>query len=305
MQDKDSLLVSIIMNCYNGEKYLREAIDSIYAQTYQDWEVVFWDNASTDNSASIAKSYDERIKYYLASETTPLGEARNFALNKSSGEYVAFLDCDDIYLPDKLEQQAKLMQSRDYAMCYGSVAVIDESGKEIKKAIVKNKSGNVFPSLLRRYEINMQTVMLKKDFLISNQISFNTDMSYCPDHNLFMTIASKADVGVISDVISKYRIVSNSLSKKTIDIAPQEYRLTLDEISKNNPTLRQKLSSDFNCAYSKAKYYEIVADIYNNNKGQARHKLRAIYTSKIEYFLLYLLLFMPISNKLILKLLGR
>jgi len=298
-------LVSILMNCFNGERYLREAIDSIISQTYQNWEIVFWDNASTDNSAGIVKSYDERIKYYLAPETTPLGEARNLALKKASGQYIAFLDCDDIYLPDKLEQQVGLMQSKGYVMCYGSVAIIDENGKLIKKDIVKNKSGNVFSSLLIRYEINMQTVMLKKDFVVSNQLSFNIDMSYCPDHNLFMTIASKADVGVITAIVAKYRIVSNSLSKKTIDIAPQEYRLTLDEISKSNPVLRQQLSNDFDCAYNKAKYYEIVADIYNNNKEQARYKLRTIFTSKIEYFLLYLLLFMPISNKLILKLLGR
>ena len=301
----DTPLVSILMNCFNGERYLNEAIDSIYAQTYQNWEVVFWDNASTDRSASIAKGYDKRIKYYLAPETTPLGEARNLALEKSDGQYIAFLDCDDIYLPDKLEQQVNLMQSKDYAMCYGSVVIIDENGNLIKKNFVKNKSGNVFSSLLRRYEINMQTVMLKRDFVISNHLSFNTSMSYCPDHNLLMTIASKVDVGVITDVVAKYRIVSNSLSKKTIDIAPQEYRLTLDEISKNNPTLRKQLSNDFDCAYDKAKYYEIVADIYNNNKGQARYKLKTILNSKIEYFLLYLLLFMPVSNKLILKLLKR
>jgi glycosyltransferase involved in cell wall biosynthesis len=122
-------LVSILMNCFNGEKYLNEAIDSIYAQTYQNWEIVFWDNASTDRSASIAKGYDKRIKYHLAPENTPLGEARNLALKKASGQYIAFLDCDDIYLPDKLEQQVKLMQSKEYVMCYGSVAVIDESGK--------------------------------------------------------------------------------------------------------------------------------------------------------------------------------
>ena len=120
-----------------------------------------------------------------------------------------------------------------------------------------------------------------------------------------MTIASRVDVGVIPDVVAKYRMVSDSLSKKTIDIASQEYRLTFDEISKSNPILRQQLSNDFDCAYNKAKYYDVVADIHNNNNKQARYKLKAIFTSKIEYFLLYLLLFMPISNKLILRLLGR
>lgn len=300
-----SPLVSIIMNCYNSEKFLRESIESVYNQTYANWEIIFWDNASVDYSAKIAKSYDRRIKYYFAPKTTPLGEARNLALRKASGDYVAFLDCDDLYLTDKLEKQVKLMQVKGYAMCYGSVAIINESGKEIKKKIVKNKSGNVFSCLLRHYEINMQTVMLKKDFVVSNQLSFNSNMTYCPDHNLFMKIASKADVGVINDVIAKYRIVSNSLSKKSIEIAPQEYRFTIDEISKSNPILRQQLSKDFDYAYKKAKYYEIVADIYNNNMLQARCKLRAIFTSKIEYFFLYLLLYMPISNKLILKLLGR
>ena len=298
-------LVSIVMNCYNGEKYLEEAIDSIYNQTYNNWEIIFWDNASTDETARIAQSYDHKIKYYLATKNTPLGEARNLALNKASGKYIAFLDSDDIFLSDKLKLQVRLMQEKDYAMSYGSVVTINENGKEIKKDIVKNISGNVFSGLLRRYEINMQTVMLKKDFIVANQLSFNTNMSYCPDHNLFMKIASKVHVGVINNVISKYRIVENSLSKKTINLASQEYRHTLDEISKSNPKLRQQFSRDFFYAYNKAKYYEIVADIYNNKKQQARYKLREICTFKIEYFLLYLLLFMPVPKKLILKLLGR
>ena len=96
-------LVSIIMNCYNGEKFLKEAIDSIYAQTYSNWEIIFWDNASTDDSACIAKSYDDRLKYHLAQETTPLGEARDLALKKINGKYISFLDCDDIWLPKKLK----------------------------------------------------------------------------------------------------------------------------------------------------------------------------------------------------------
>ena len=82
VHESQTPLVSIIMNCYNGAKFLEEAIDSIYTQTYSNWEIVFWDNASTDDSASIAKSYDDRLKYHLALETTPLGEARDLALKK-------------------------------------------------------------------------------------------------------------------------------------------------------------------------------------------------------------------------------
>ena len=74
MLNKDFPLVSIAMNCYNSDEYLQEAIDSVYAQSYSNWEIIFWDNASTDGSVNIVKSYDGRIKYYLVPKITPLGE---------------------------------------------------------------------------------------------------------------------------------------------------------------------------------------------------------------------------------------
>ena len=74
--------VSIVMNCLNGEKYLRESIDSVYGQTYKNWEIIFWDNNSTDKSAEIANSYDSRLRYFKGELTISLGAARNKALEK-------------------------------------------------------------------------------------------------------------------------------------------------------------------------------------------------------------------------------
>lgn len=298
-------LVSIIMNCYNSEQFLKEAIDSIYSQTYQNWEIIFWDNASTDNSSNIANSYDNRVKYYLALETVLLGKARNFALEKATGEYIAFLDCDDVYLPDKLEQQVELMQSKDYAMCYGSAVFIDENGNEIKKNFVKNKSGNIFSNLLSHYEINMQTVMLRRGFLINNQLHFNDGLSYCPDYHLFMTIASKADVGVIIDIIAKYRIVSNSLSKKSINIAGSEVKFTLDELLENTPVLQKNFPKGFLHAYAKARYYEIIKNIISGNRYYAIYLLKSICFVRYEYSVIMILLIMHVPLKIILKLLNR
>ena len=80
-------LISVIINCYNGEKYLREAIDSVINQTYQNWEIIFWDNQSTDSSKQIVTSYkDNRIHYFCAPTHTSLGEARNLAVEKANGE---------------------------------------------------------------------------------------------------------------------------------------------------------------------------------------------------------------------------
>ena len=298
-------LVSILMNCYNGEKYLCEAIDSICSQTYNNWEVIFWDNASTDDSSNIAQSYDERVKYHLAPKTTPLGEARNLALKKTTGKYVAFLDCDDIYLPDKLEKQVQLMEKSSYAMCYGSVITINEKGEEIRRITVKNRSGRLIGELLNHYEINMQSVMLRRSILLKDQLSFATNLKYCPDHNLFMDIACRYQVGVMQNFTVKYRVLDDSLSKKTIDIVASEVKFTLDIIGKRDPVLKQEFAKEFDQAYKKLHYYEAVAAIYKNDRRHARQELKFIISSKIEYLLLYLLLFLPLSNHKILKILGR
>ncbi len=158
-------LVSIIMNCYNSDRFLREAIDSVYAQTYKNWEIVFWDNASDDKSGEIAQSYDEKIKYFRAETTAPLGEARNLALQKAEGKYIAFLDCDDLYETDKLQKQVELMESSDFAMCYGGVITIHEDGRVKKQSKARSKSGFLLGNMLKKYEINMQSVLLRKSAL--------------------------------------------------------------------------------------------------------------------------------------------
>jgi glycosyltransferase involved in cell wall biosynthesis len=301
----ESPLVSIIINCYNGDRFLEKAIDSIYLQNYSNWEIIFWDNCSTDNSANIALSYDERVKYHRAVQTTPLGEARNLAQKESTGKYIAFLDCDDLYLPEKLEKQVRLMEASSYAMCYGSVITINEQGQVLKKVPVKNQSGNLFGSLLNHYEINIQSVMLRRSILIEEQLSFATELKYCPDHNLFMEIASRFPVGVLKDFIAKYRLVGDSLSMKTVDVVSTEVRYTLDNIVERAPELRKEFAIEFESAYNKLHYYDAVAAIYNNDRKQARTEIWSVIETKVEYFFLYLLLLLPISNQKILKILGR
>mgnify|MGYP000238500923 CR=1 FL=1 len=89
-------LVNIIVNCYNGEKYLKKNLESIQKQKYSNWELIFWDNQSSDNSKKIFDSFkDKRFKYYCSDKHTTLYEARNLACKKTNGEFIAFLDCDD------------------------------------------------------------------------------------------------------------------------------------------------------------------------------------------------------------------
>jgi glycosyltransferase involved in cell wall biosynthesis len=302
---KNPPLVSVIMNCYNGGEYLYEAINSIYNQSYKNWEIVFWDNASTDNSAEIARSYDNRVRYFLAEDTTLLGEARNLALQKASGKYVAFLDCDDLYLSDKLERQVQLMELSSYAMCYGSVITIDKKGLEIRRNTVKNHSGYIFGQLLKHYEINMQSVLVRRSVLIKDRFNFITHLRYCPDYNLFMLISSKYKVGVLPDYLAQYRVLKNSLSSKMIDVASSEIRFTLDEITRKNPEFKKKYSLELMQAYAKAKYYDVIACIFKGDRYSAIIKLKPILLVRYEYPIIFLLLLIQIPLKLILRILNR
>ena len=298
-------LVSIIMNCHNSDRFLRAAIDSVYNQSYLNWEIIFWDNFSTDNSASIAQSYDNRIKYFLANHKAPLGEARNLALSKANGKYVCFLDCDDLYFPEKLEKQILLMEENGYVFSYGSAVIIDEHDKEIKKIHAKNESGYIFEQLLGHYEINMQSTILLRSFLTENLLNFSTSLQYCPDHNLFMQIAVHNEVGVVKDVIVKYRTLKNSLSSKTLQLAGAEVRYTLNSIIEMHPELKNRFFKKFKQAYGKSLYYDAIAQIYDNNYRSAREVLSPVINLKFEYICLYLILFLPLPRKAVLKLLSR
>ena len=103
--------VSVIMNCLNSARDLRAALGSLMAQTFGDFEVIFWDNGSTDDSPAIAQSYGPKLRYFRGKTTVPLGAARNLALMRARGRYLAFLDCDDLWRPRKLETQVALFEA--------------------------------------------------------------------------------------------------------------------------------------------------------------------------------------------------
>ena len=129
-------LISIVINCFNSDEYLKIAIDSAINQTYENWEIIFWDNQSTDESANIVKSYDdERINYFYAPVHTPLGGARNLAIEKAKGEWVCILDCDDIWHKNKLQAAFDKLDS------YKSLKSLRKSSSEARENNFNNTFG--------------------------------------------------------------------------------------------------------------------------------------------------------------------
>ena len=109
------------MNCYNGEKYLSDSLKSVIKQKHKNWELIFWDNRSTDNSKKIFESFqDPRFKYHYSDRHTTLYEAKNLACKKSSGEFIAFLDCDDRWYENFLSAREFFFQDEKYDFSYSN-----------------------------------------------------------------------------------------------------------------------------------------------------------------------------------------
>jgi len=293
-------LVSIIVNCFNSERFLKEALDSIYKQDYLNWEIIFWDNASSDGSSEIAKSYDSRLKYYLAPITTPLGEARNLALEKAKGKYIAFLDCDDKYLPGKISKQVDSMESSNIALCYGSALVINENGEILKQHKLKEDNGYLLNKLLLRYEINMQTVMLRSSILSDNNLSFDLSLQFSPDYDLFMRIASNFKLCALSDFLVEYRKSENSLTSKMLDRIAPEMEYTLNSLDKKlNKSAKE--NQNFTKAFQMLNYYKSLPLIQKGNYKEARKFLYKSTRVRKRYFVYFLFTFFPVKNTWILK----
>ena len=235
---KKNPLVSIIMNCHNGEKYLEKSIMSILNQSYSNWELIFWDNLSSDNSIKILKKFsDKRIKLFKSKNYTSLYKARNLAIEKSKGKYIAFLDTDDIWKCNKLKEQIKFLQKNNkYKIVFSNFIVYNESKKT--KFIKYNFDlpfGDITQNLLDEYSLGIVTVLLEKS--IFKKFKFNINYNIIGDFDFFINISKFFKIGCIQKPLAVYRYHSSSLSSNRLDTYIKE---EVDWIKRNENKLRKK-----------------------------------------------------------------
>ncbi|MBR3430978.1 MAG: glycosyltransferase family 2 protein [Clostridia bacterium] len=224
-------LVSIITPCYNGEKYIGETIDSVLSQTYTDWEMIIIDDGSKDNSAEVIKQYtDPRIKYFRQ-ENAGSAAARNNGLRRAEGQYIALLDADDLWRPEFLEKQIKIMKEKNVICVACSYDHIDDQSKpilsttKVKEVItIKDmKKMNQIGCLSGLYDCSRHG----KIFLKEELKSLRDDYAYWYD-----IVALEGRAYGNQEVLADYRVLSNSTTgdkKKLIKIQYRFYRLYLKE----------------------------------------------------------------------------
>ena len=159
-------LISILINCYNSEKYIKECINSAISQTYENLEIIIWDNCSTDKTAQICNEFkDNRIKYYFSKTHKNLVNARISAWKKISGDYVAILDSDDLSFKDRLNIQLGIIeQNKNIAVVGGAVQFINSSGENLSIKQLPVSKNEIMKKIYYQFPMNNSTLFFDKKF---------------------------------------------------------------------------------------------------------------------------------------------
>jgi len=205
-------LVSVVMCCYNAERYIKQTIDSVLNQTFRDFEFIVWNDGSTDSTEAIIKSYkDERIRYFYH-ENAGLGQSLKWACEKVTSEYIARIDADDICVENRLEKEYHFMQSHPKcALVFSGAILIDENDCIIGQTIPYTR-----PSIIRKLIKRFDSIIMHPSVMIRKSSYFKTQqyplVEGFEDTVLWYQLIDQGDFCAIKEPLIKYRFLSNSLS---------------------------------------------------------------------------------------------
>tara|TARA_B110001452_G_scaffold4374_1_gene4069 strand:- start:678 stop:1580 length:903 start_codon:yes stop_codon:yes gene_type:complete len=293
---KNFPLVSVIMNCHNGEKYLKQSIESLISQTYTNWELIFWDNGSKDRSKQIFKSFkDTRLKYFFNKEKTTLYKARNLGIYQASGEFLTFLDTDDFWINDRLKKQLDYFTKfPDIHFIYGNYYIYNEKLNSQKIAYKNSlKSGKIYNFLLENYNVGLVSICLKKKILIK----FDERFDIIGDFDSIMKLSKIYDFGFINEPLSYYRFHENNFSLLNKDKHYNELSIWYNENIKNNNKITIDIKKKFEIQIDELK---IISLILSKNKIKALELIfkKVLLLKKIK-FIIFLILPIKILKKFI------
>jgi teichuronic acid biosynthesis glycosyltransferase TuaG len=236
---EEKTLISIITPCYNSEKYIAETIESVISQVYKNWEMLIVDDCSTDKSLEIASFYakkESRIKIFKNSKNQGACYSRNFAIKKAQGEYIAFIDSDDLWNSDKLNVQLNFMKSHNADFSFTEYEYINEKSLSLHKKATVVKKLNYKKNLIHNWP-GCLTVMYNQKTVgkIESTKKGNGD-----DYALFLDALKKCKNAMgIKQVLAKYRKHCSSISYNRFGMI-KNHLYVLHNIEKN-PKLKAVL----------------------------------------------------------------
>lgn len=269
--------VSVIIPVYNGERYIAQAIESALAQTYRNFEIVVVNDGSTDNSYEKIKPYLPSIKY-IFQQNQGVAAARNTAIKNSSGEFIAFLDQDDLWLPEKLELQVDyLLGNPDVGLVHSNMSYINEEGKPIEPHFGRwqtDVSGWCFKDLFIDNRIAILTALLRRECL--DQLGlFNEKYASVDDYDLMLRISRKYPIGHIDRELALYRIHGKNTSRNWAPIDARRIEI-LEKIISSDANIVSELGKKV----VKNRMLSLYWDVAEGYAGQQEYEMARKYWKK-------------------------
>lgn len=219
--------VSIIMPNYNCEKFIVETINSVLAQTYPNWELLIVDDCSTDKSVEIIKNYcdnDARIKLFINEKNSGAAASRNLALREAKGKWIAFLDSDDLWLPEKLEKQIAFMVDNGYDFTFTKYRQIDENSESLGTVVIGPEKISQKALKYCCCYIGCLTVMYNSDKV--GLVQINESIFKRNDDAMWLKVRKFADAYYLDELLAQYRVRKGSISHQgKLKLIKFHYRL--------------------------------------------------------------------------------
>jgi glycosyltransferase involved in cell wall biosynthesis len=216
-------LVSIIIPTYNTEKFIRDTLQSVQNQTYQNWEMILVDDASTDKTVSVIEEFaknDDRIKLFKLEKNSGNGFARNIAVEKASGKYIAYLDADDLWFPEKLEKQIEFLKANNLPFTFSFYDCIDEEGNSLKRRVEAPINLTYSKLFFCNYVGNL-TAIYDADYF--GKIILEATQKR-QDWRLWLTILKQIQVTKpVPEPLAFYRIRKNSISSSKFKLIKHNF----------------------------------------------------------------------------------
>lgn len=218
-------LVSVITPTYNTEAFISDTIDSVRAQSYTNWELVLVDDASSDRTVEILNSYaaiDDRIKVHILETNSGAAIARNTAIENASGAYIAFLDADDLWKPEKLTKQIAFMQEKNIAVSFTSYELMDEAGRSLGKMVKALPKVNFSKMLKSNYIGNLTGIYDAEEL---GKV-YMPNIRKRQDWALWLTLVQKVGFAYSLEApLSRYRVRENSISSNKLNLLKYNYTI--------------------------------------------------------------------------------
>lgn len=232
--------VSVVITCYNYGQYLMESINSVLDQTYHDFEVIVINDGSTDNTSELMDKFSSNDTVrYICQQNQGQPKAKNRGIHESSGEFIAFLDADDIWLSTKLERQMRLFDDTDVGVVYSGISLIDSDGKGITGAEYFLRRGNILDYIFIDNFVCFSSSVVRK-LLLEEVGAFDESIPMGIDYDLWVRLAARCKFDFVDDRLVKYRTGHANLSKNKM----QRYECALKIMNKalNDPLIKSKFS---------------------------------------------------------------